>query len=309
MGNEEEFLIALRRALSAGQVRGPHIIAAGLIDGPGPNAFGAASASTPAEARAIVRRYHELGFEQMKLYSLLAPDVVGAICREAHSLGMTVTGHIPNSLSLLAAVDSGMDQVAHLPIRATPGSDSLARIIEHLRSRRTVIDPTASWGEIGGHSTAESVQSFQPVLQHLPPELVQTRVAGWGSATVDTATAHARLARTLSIIGALHQAGVPIVAGTDEGVPGFSVYREIELYVRAGFSPMDAIRSATAVSAAAMHLEKEVGTLELGKRADLLVLDANPLDDISNIRRVRSVMTSGVLFDSAALWRVAGFTP
>jgi imidazolonepropionase-like amidohydrolase len=267
------------------------------------------SASTPDEGRAIVRHYHALGFEQMKLYSLLAPNVVAAISDEAHKLGMTVTGHVPNSLSLLAAVDSGMDHIAHLPIRAAPGSDSLAQIIAHLRERGTVIDPTASWGEIGGHSTAESVQNFQPVLQHLPPALVQTRVAGWGSATVDTATAHARLGRTLAIIGALHTAGVPIVAGTDEGVPGFSVYREIELYVRAGFSPMDAIRAATAVSATAMRLDKEVGTLELGKRADLLVLDANPLDDISNIRRVRSVMRDGVLYDSAALWRVAGFTP
>jgi imidazolonepropionase-like amidohydrolase len=199
--------------------------------------------------------------------------------------------------------------VAHLPIRAAPGTDSLAHIIEHLRAHGTVIDPTASWGEIGGHSTTESVQSFQPVLQHLPPALVQTRVAGWGSPSVDTATAHARLGRSLAIIGALHAAGVPIVAGTDEGVPGFSVYREIELYARAGFSPMEAIRAATAVPAAAMRLDKVLGTLEPGKRADLLVLDANPLDDISNVRRVRSVMTGGVLYDAASLWRVAGFTP
>ena len=171
-----------------------------------------------------------------------------------------------------------------------------------------MVDPTASWGEIGGHSSAEPLESFQPVTAHLPAVFLQSRASGWGT-TADTATAHARLARTLSLIGALHAAGVPIVAGTDEGVPGFSVYREMELYVRAGFSPMDALRSATSVSAAAMHMEREIGTIEAGKRADLLVLDANPLENISNIRRVRSVMANGVLYDPAPLWRAGGFIP
>src|SRR4029078_6319130 len=125
MGNELPFAVDLRKAVSSGKARGPNIILAGLIDGDGPNAFGALSATTPSEARAIVRRYKSLGFEQMKLYSLLSPAalaavkclsvpppaVVAAVCDEAHKLAMTVTGHIPTSLSLLAAIDSGMDQV------------------------------------------------------------------------------------------------------------------------------------------------------------------------------------------------------
>jgi imidazolonepropionase-like amidohydrolase len=117
------------------------------------------------------------------------------------------------------------------------------------------------------------------------------------------------LQSSLATIRALHDAGVPIVAGTDEGIPGFSVYRELELYVMAGFSPMDALRAATSVSAAALHLEHEVGTLEAGKVADLLVLDKNPLDNISNIRTQRYVMKDGRMFESSALWKVAGFTP
>ena len=130
-----------------------------------------------------------------------------------------------------------------------------------------------------------------------------------GMSAIDSATANARLERTLGIIRALHEAGVPVVVGTDEGVPGFSVYREIELYAKAGMSRMDAIRAATAVAAKAMGLDREVGTLEAGKRADLLVLVANPLDDIANIRSVRLVMSAGRLYESAALWRMAGFRP
>jgi imidazolonepropionase-like amidohydrolase len=308
MGNEIPFILALRKTVESGRALGPRILLAGLVDGGGPNAFGALNAATPDEGREIVRRYHSLGFEQMKLYSLLRPDVVAAICQEAHSLGMTVTGHVPTALTLLAAVDSGMDQIAHLPVRGDPQSDSVRHVIAELKRHGTVIDPTASWGEILGHSTAEPVTNLQPVLHHLPPVLA-LRIGAMGAPNVDSATAHARLARTLAIIRALYEAGVPIVAGTDEGVPGFSVYREIELYVKAGMTPMDALRAATAVSARAMRLEDEVGTLEPGKRADLLVLDANPLEDIANIRRVRLVMKGGSLYDSGTLWRAAGFRP
>jgi hypothetical protein len=309
MGNELPFVVALKAEVDSGRVNGPHIHMAGLVDGPGPNAFGAFSATTPAEGRAIVQKYHAFGFEQMKLYDLLAPGVVAAICDEAHNLGMSVTGHLPRSLAITAAVDSGMDQFAHLPIRGDAQSDSTKAVIAFLRAHNTVIDPTESWNEIGGHSRDESVQAFQPVLQHLPPPFVQFRVANWGSAAVDTATAHARLGRSLATIRALHEAGVQIVAGTDEGIPGFSVYREMELYVMAGFTPMEALRAATAVPAAVLNLDKEVGTIEPGKHADLLVLDKNPLDDISNIRTSRYVMHDGRLYETAALWKVAGFTP
>ncbi|HEV8363897.1 MAG TPA: amidohydrolase family protein [Gemmatimonadaceae bacterium] len=308
MGNEISFILALRGAVDSGRALGPRMLLAGLVDGGGPNAFGAVNATTPEEGRELVRHYHKLGFQQMKLYSLLRPDVVAAICREAHALGMTVTGHVPTALTLLAAVDSGMDQIAHLPVRGDPQSDSVRRVIAELKRHGTVIDPTASWGELLGHSTAEPVTNLQPVLHLLPPVLAQ-RIAAMGAPNVDTATAHARLARTLAIIRALHEAGISIVPGTDEGVPGFSLYRELELYVKAGMTPMEAIRSATAMSARAMQLDQQVGTLEAGKLADLLVLDANPLEDISNIRRVRLVMKGGSLYDSAALWRAAGFRP
>ncbi|HEY7566040.1 MAG TPA: hypothetical protein VH762_00605, partial [Gemmatimonadaceae bacterium] len=92
MGNEIPFILALRGVVDSGRALGPRMLLAGLVDGGGPNAFGALNATTPEEGRDVVRHYHELGFQQMKLYSLLRPDVVAAICREAHALGMTVTG-------------------------------------------------------------------------------------------------------------------------------------------------------------------------------------------------------------------------
>jgi imidazolonepropionase-like amidohydrolase len=309
MGSEWPLLVAMRKAIRDGKVTGSNLFFAGLIDGPGLEGFGEFSASTPEEGRALVRRYHELGFEMIKIYMALAPEVMAAICNEAHKQGMRCTGHVPNSMDLHEAIDAGMDQLAHFPVRGDLTTEEGKKQIAHFLAKKTIFDPTASWGEIGGKSAKEPMENIQPVLQHLPRPLLQDHVASLGQSPSDTATSHARLARMLANIKAAHDAGVPIIAGTDEGIPAYSVYRELELYVKAGFTPMDALRSATAVAAQAMRVDKELGTIETGKRADLLVLDANPLENISNVRTVRFVMKDGRMFDSAALWTAAGFTP
>ena len=309
MGSEWPLLVAMRNAIRSGKVNGPNLFFAGLIDGPGPQGFGEFSAATPDEGRAIVRRYHAMGFEMMKIYLALAPDVTAAICDEAHKNGMRCTGHVPTSMDLHAAIDSGMDQIAHFPIRGDLTSEEGKKQLAHFVAKKTIFDPTASWGEIGGKSAQEPMENIQPVMEHLPTPLLQNRVASLGQSPSDTATSHARLARMLANIKAAHDAGVPLITGTDEGIPGFSVYREMELFVKAGLTPMEALRAATAISAQAMRVEQDVGTIEPGKRADLLVLDANPLEDISNIRRVRFVVKNGRMFESAALWTAAGFNP
>ena len=309
MGSEWPLLVEMRKAIRSGKIPGSNLFFAGLIDGPGPQGFGEFSAATPEDGRALVRRYHELGFEMMKIYIALAPDVTAAICDEAHKQNMRCTGHVPASMDLHSAIDSGMDQIAHFPVRGDLTSDSGKVQIAHFLAKKTVFDPTASWGEIGGKSASEPMENIQPVLQHLPVAMLQSRIPSLGQSPADTATSHARLARQLANINAAHKAGVPILPGTDEGIPAFSVYRELELYVKAGFTPMEALLSATSVSAKAMRVENDLGTIEKGKRADLLVLDANPLENISNIRTVRFVVKVGRMFESAALWRVAGFKP
>jgi imidazolonepropionase-like amidohydrolase len=117
------------------------------------------------------------------------------------------------------------------------------------------------------------------------------------------------LRKELSIIGILHRAGVTIVAGTDQSVPGHSLHRELELYVRAGFTPQEALQAATIVPARVMGMEKELGTIEKGKRADLIIVNGNPLENIHNIRNVEYVITNGSMYNSSELWRSAGFKP
>jgi imidazolonepropionase-like amidohydrolase len=308
MGNEFEFITALRDAIASRRATGPRVLAAGLVDGGGPNAFGVVYAATIDEAKAVVARYHDRGFQQIKIYSLVTPPIVEAICTEAHRLGMSVTGHVPNGMTIVQAAAAGMDQVAHLAIRGEAGSDEVEKTIAFLKARGTVIDPTQSWNELLGHAEGTPVAAFQPGISKIPAPLNRI-FSNAGVAGIDAATARSRLDRGLHIVKALHDAGVPIVAGTDEGVPGHSVYREIELYVEAGLTPLQALQAATIVSARAMKLDAELGTIERGKRADLAILDANPLDDIHNIRTVRWTIADGRMYDSAALWKSVRFQP
>jgi imidazolonepropionase-like amidohydrolase len=284
------------------------VLLAGLIDGSGPQAFGMVTADTTDEAVAIVRRYHDEHFDQIKIYDSVKPDVVKAITDEAHRLGMTVTGHVPRGMTAQSAVDSGFDQLAHMRITGQPGSDGAASQIAFFKTHGTVLDPTQSWNELGGHSAATPIESFLPDIRRLPLTLRRT-FASMTAGNGDPAAIRARLLQSLQLVHEAQQAGVPVVAGTDKGVPGFSLQREIELYVDGGMTPLEAIQAATVVPARAMKLDRELGTIEPGKRADLVVLADDPLLHVANIRSAVSVTIAGQLYDTATLWRAAGYGP
>ena len=305
MGGEAGFLNDLRDTFGAVGGPNPHLVLAGLIDGPGPNGFGAVIASTPDEGRALVDFYHDRRFEQIKLYNSITAPVAGAVIRRAHEVGMTVTGHVPVAMGLRAIVDSGMDNVAHLPFRGDESPDDLKQLTQWLASKHTVIDPTIAWNELLGRAPATPVSAFE----HGIDEAASPLALNYASVrnTIDSAGARAGLARGLAAIEALHAAGVPIVAGTDGGVPGYSLLRTIELSVAAGLTPLEALQTATIVPARVMGMERSVGTIEAGKRADLVVLDADPLSNIANIRRAVWVVRDGRMYEPRTLWRAAGF--
>jgi len=306
MGGEALFLAAFRDEIASGRGPGPRVELAGLVDGPGDGGFGTVVAVTPAEGRAIVDRYKAAGFRQMKLYSLLQPEVVVAILTRAHELKMTVTGHVPAAMGLEEAVLSGMDEVAHLSVRGQPGTPETDRIISLLAARKTVMDPTQAWGELLGRPRGVPAEHIEPGMAHAPYPLAANYRSVLNNPRPPTAATPAA-PRGPSVLKALHTKGVPIVAGTDGALPGFSLLREIELYVAAGLTPSEAIQAATLVPARALGLDGEIGTVARGKRADLVVLDADPLVDISALRRTRYVVTNGKLYEPAPLWRVAGF--
>lgn len=306
LGGDNHMLVAIRDAIRSGQALGPRYLLAGLVDGAGPRGFGAVTASTPDEGRAVVRKYHRDGFEQIKIYSLVAPDVVRAIVDEAHKLGLSVTGHVPTGMTAQSVIEIGFDSIAHMQLRGQAGSEESSSQIAFFRKHGTVMDPTTSWNELGGHPASVTLDSFLPGVSRLPAPLKRMfdSMAGGNS---DATTWRARLVDSAKLVKNAVDAGLLVVAGTDKGVPGFSLARELELYVDGGMTPLQAIQTATIMPAQAMKLDKELGTIEAGKRADLVVLNADPLARISNVRDVRWVVSNGKVYDSGVLWRAAGF--
>ena len=318
VGNELDFIASVRQAIASGRGIGPRLLLAGLIDGKGPRAAGIVQAGTPEEGVAMVRRYHDAGFDQIKIYSSVTLPVLGAITRAAHGFGMTVTGHIPQGLTVYQAVDSGMDQVNHISyiypmIRAGGAAFDLTgpaaqQALAFLVAHHTVVDPTVALMELLSHPARLPATDVEPGIAHVAPEIAD-QITHIGVAPDQEAAAAERLHNFLQLIGALHRAGVPIVAGTDQAVPGYSLHREIELYAQAGFTPLEALQAATLVPARVMGKDREVGTVTVGKRADLIVVDADPLQNVANLRKISLVVTNGRRFAPAPLWRSVGFTP
>jgi imidazolonepropionase-like amidohydrolase len=177
-------------------------------------------------------------------------------------------------------------------------------LLEH----HIVVDDTLALMEILTHPTNTPISTFEPGFPKIAPELKEG-LETMGVPPAASLMSAASFTSFLQTVHVLHEAGVPIVAGTDQAVPGYSVDREIELYVKAGFTPMEAIQAATLVSARAMGMEKDSGTIEPGKRADVILVDGNPLENISDIRKVSAVFAAGRMFQPAVLWQSVGFQP
>lgn len=337
LGTELDFIRQVRDAVNSGHGFGPRILLAGIVDGdPAKRAVGIARVNSSEDAHMWVRRYHQAGFQQIKIYSSVKPKNVTAICTEAHKLGMSVTGHVPDGMSAYEAVEDGMDMINHIAyisylllpkdfdrdkasgaqrmkvfasidMNSEPGK----RAVEFFKHHGTVIDPTLSVLETQVRPANQAATQMEPGIARVAPQLrTELEIGEAGGVPPELAPlAQQVFQRALDIVGALHRGGVPIVAGTDQTVPGFSLYREIELYVRAGFTPMEALQAATLVPARAMKLDRESGTVEPGKRADLDVLEGNPLENIANIRSVLMVLAKGVLYDPKPLWASVGFKP
>ncbi len=324
-GNEFDFITAVRKAIDSGRGLGPRLLLGGIVDGNGPGSIGIIRANNAGEARAVVARYHDAGFDQIKIYSSVRPEVVKALSAEAHRLGMTAYGHVPIGMSSYEAVEDGMDGIEHfepylhsalLGPKVKPMFGSMAPFdlqsqvasdaIAFFRSHHTVIGPTVALFELMGHPLNTPVETFEPGAKHVAPEM-RDGIEETGLPADRAAKVEAAVRADLTAIAAFRHAGVPIIAGTDQAVPGYSLYRELELYVEGGMTPLEAIQTATLVPARVLGRERESGTVEAGKRADLAILDADPLENIHNIRSVRYVVAAGRLFDCAPLRRAVGF--
>ena len=324
VGNDIEFGTALRDAAKEKRGLGPRMLLAGYIDGKSESHAFDVEVETADEARAAVLRYKNAGYDQIKIRNQVKLATLKVIRAEAHRLGMSVMGHVPDNMNALQAVNAGLDQISHFNYvqtgffpKATQNDfevtvnlrrPNIRYALKVFKEHGTVIDPTLAVLELMLRPMKMPIESFEPGVAKVPQELT-AQINKKGQAEVPAEVVRMVLDVMLKLLGALHKAGVPIVAGSDVGVPGHTLHRELELYVKAGLTPLQAIQTATITPAQVMKLDSEVGTIEAGKRADLIVVDANPLENIRNIRKLRYTVAQGRLFDSAKLWQSVGFKP
>jgi imidazolonepropionase-like amidohydrolase len=318
MGGLLPLLRPTRAALADGSLLGPRLIAAGaILDGPEPvHPEVSIAVDTPEEAIAAVESVAAAGADFVKVYTLLRATAFDAVVAEAGRRGLLVSGHIPYEVGPVAAAMGGMRTVEHLMSEvggycerdAAEGCDA---ILAAFRERGTFQVPTLV---LQGQSEPADLCG-DPRLARLPDVVMEYwfgRAEGpeCDAGSVAPRTFRPRLPPEAWIVPALREAGIPILAGTDTGVPfslpGWSLHDELGLLVEAGMPPADALLAATRDPAGALDLEDEIGTVQPGLVADLLLLRADPLADIENTRAIEAVVLRGRLLERAELDSILG---
>ena len=335
MGSDLDSILRARRAVAAHQLLGPRIVAAGpMLDG-GKSPYPAAIAiATPAEGRRAVDSLKARGVDFIKVQSLVPRAAYFAIMVEAKKVGLAVDGHVPDAVRAAEAVAAGQRTFEHLIgifeasspdeakyVAGSPKSPGRflatydpareATIIKLLAARRVWQCPTLFWER--GQWLVDALDWRQDsALAYAGRSWVEMR---WPRAqksiaqTLDTEPLAVRekfVAHELDLVRRLHAAGVGFLAGTDapagvDVIPGVSLHLELQRFVAAGFTPLQALQTATLNPAQFYGRLQDFGTVRPGRVADLVLLSANPLVDIANTRRIVAVVADGRYLSRPAL--------
>jgi imidazolonepropionase-like amidohydrolase len=338
LANDMDELKSMRDAWSAGTEIGPRVIMAGFIDGRGP--FQGPSkvfADTVDEGKQDIDAYAARGYEQIKLYSSLEPKLVAPLAAYAHSKGLRVSGHIPAHMFASEAVEAGYDEIQHAnflmlqllssreddtrtPLRFTLvaqkgasldlASPEVRKFVALLAKHKTVIDPTlVTFEPMFLGRPGQLPPTFAAVADRFPVQVRRGLLQG-GLPVPEgmDATYRASYETMKKLVKAMWDAGVRVVAGTDD-LAGFSLHRELELYVDAGIPPADVLALATIGAARVVKHEKDWGSIAPGKYADIVLVDGKPDEHISDVRRPTTVVKGGTVYASADLLAAIGVRP
>jgi hypothetical protein len=338
MGNDNATLQQLMADERDGRRMSPSIVAAGFLEGESPmSARNGFVVGDLAGAKAAVDWYAKHGYPQIKIYNSFPKEILRDTISYAHSRDMRVSGHIPVFLRAEDALDAGYDEIQHinqvllnflvddktdtrtlerfyLPAKriadlnfdSKPVQDFIAR----LSRDQIAIDPTLATFDFIRQRPGEMSQVFAAVAEHMPPD-VQRGLKTAEFDIPDDATA-ARYTKSydkmVDFVGRMYRAGVPIVAGTD-GLAGFTLQRELELYVKAGMTPAQALQVATFTGAKYARVLEDRGSIAVGKRADLILVDGDPTRNIADIRNVALVIKNGTAYYPGDVYEALGIKP
>jgi hypothetical protein len=338
MGNDNDTLQKIIGQEEAGSLLMPHIVPAGFIEGESPNASRSGFViKNLEEAKHAVDWYHEHHYPQIKIYNSFPKEILPDVTAYAHSLGMRVSGHIPAFLRAQDAVLEGYDEIQHinqvllnslvndqtdtrtlerfyLPAEkladmdfdSKPVQDFIQLLVQH----KTVIDPTLSTFNFIRQRDGVMSQEFAAVADNVPPDVRRGFLQGQLKIPDDATAARYEksYAKMIDFTGRMYRAGIPLVAGTDD-IPGFTLQRELELYVEAGLTPAQVLQVATYNGAKYARVLDDRGVIMQGKRADLILTDGDPTRNISDIRKVVLVIKGAVAYYPSEVHEALGIKP
>ncbi len=338
MGSDNAAMQRLLDDRTAGAVLAPQIVPCGFLEGKSEfSASFGSTISTAAQARDAIDWYAQRGYPQLKIYNSFPKEVLRETVAYAHLRGLRVSGHVPAFMRAQEVVEQGFDEIQHinqvlLNFLVSPETDTrtLARFylpaeqvatldfdtrpvqdfIALLRDRRTVIDPTVAVFDFFKQRDGELGAPYAAVADHMPPDVRRSFFVGGMTIPDDAAAQRNRrsYAKMVEFIGRLYRAGVPIVAGTDSW-PGIMLAGELALYVQAGLTPAQVLQIATRNGATYSGTSADRGSVEVGKLADLILVDGDPTRDIADIRKVALVITQGHWLAPQALHEELGIVP
>jgi len=338
MGGDAPVLFEWRKEITDGKIVGPRMVISGpMLDGYLPNGKlrfpSSVAITTPGSAIAAVDLLKTQGVDFIKVQSVISHDAYLAAAAEAHKQGLPIVGHVPDKVRIREVVEAGQKSIEHLMgifegcsteegkfikgegtlklLLTTQDQQRCDSLTKLLAQNQTWQVPTLAW-QRGGTFLDQRDLKHQPLDKYVP---AYWRDVTWHRFTDEMmpdllrdplALRQEYFARNLQMVGALHHAGVPFMAGTDTApgvyiMPGFSLHDELANFVEAGFTPMESLQTATSNPAKFLRMEASFGSVEPGKVADLVLLRANPLEDIRNTQKINVVIAHGRLFDRGAL--------
>ncbi|MYM80821.1 amidohydrolase family protein [Duganella sp. FT50W] len=338
MGNDNQQLQAMLDETAAGKLLAPQVVPAGFLEGESP--FSANNGFVIKDlkgARDAVDWYAERGYPQLKIYNSFPKAILKDTVAYAHSRGMRVSGHIPAGLRAQEALDAGYDEIQHinqvllnflvkpdtetrnlnrfvLPAEKVADLDFNSKpvkdFVSYLAKKQISIDPTLSAFAFLKQRDGDINEPYVAVEAHMPPDVARGfRV---GSMKIDGDAQLKRYeksyAKMVRFVGILYQAGVPIVAGTDD-IPGYTLHSELALLVKAGLTPAQALQVATRNGARYTRTSHDRGSITPGKLADIVLVDGDPTKNIEDVRKVAAVITRGFLIYPQEIDAALGIAP
>ena len=338
-GNEIDRMHDVFKRRASGDLLAPEGWVSVIVDRKDPLAAqGSLTVSSAKEAIDAVRKIKAAGMWGVKFYTSMDPSWIAPAAAEAHGLGLHVHGHVPAHMRPLDAVRAGYDEVTHINfvmMQAMPqdvvdranteqrmvgpaehakdvdlGAEPIRGMIAEFAKRHTTVDPTLVVFEdsFEKEKGGEAGPDYAPYADIVPAAVARAFKSGGfplkdGYSREDYRKSFDKL---IALTGVLHKAGIPIVAGTDG--EGMELVRELELYQKAGFSEAEAIQSATIVPARLVGQDKRLGSIAVGKDANMVLVDGDASHDLGALRRVQKVVMDGYLMDGDALRAAAGYS-